>query len=462
MIKKYNVLLISIGISLVIYLIDALNLYLFSDLNVTFPEALITGIPSYEIFKRFLIAAIVIVFGFYVFEKNTSMVIEKKISKIVSAKAPEGRFDSEFLAYLLFQIRIPLTTIAGFSVLLKNKKLSEESKELYIRYINSSSNYLLLLIKNISDLSRIESGQLAIAYSECNINRMMGNLLDEFKIRREETGKADVEIILNSELEGSGITIITDPGRLKQVIDNLFEIALSFIFSGTIEIGYNITGSDLLEFYIKYSGQEMSRDEIDTILKHNDKLSDSDNQSLSGSMLLLAISKSLVRLLEGDIRADLNSGEVTTILFTLPYTVVGKPAEESLKAKVASAESKDWSDRCVLIVEDVESNFIYLQEVLRPTKIKVIWAKNGIEAIELMKNKQNMDIILMDILMPGMDGIEASKEIKKLNSRIPIIAQTAFVFEKESDNEQIKYFDGYLTKPIWSPQLIGAIEKYIN
>ena len=122
----------------------------------------------------------------------------------------------------------------------------------------------------------------------------------------------------------------------------------------------------------------------------------------------------------------------------------------------------DWSDKTILIAEDVESNFIYLQELLRPSCVKLVWAKNGKEAVENVKRNKHINLVLMDILMPELDGYEATREIKNIRQDLPVIAQTAYSLESENEQTREAQFDDYLIKPIWSPQLKHVIEKYLR
>ncbi len=457
--RKNYILFSAIILSILIYLLDTLSFYLFSNAKVTLFEALISGVPFYEIFKRLLIMAIIIISGFYIIAMINKKTIELQIPKPAPDDNSQGIYDSAFISNLSYQIRVPLNTIAGFSELLKDNNLTPKSKDMYLSYIKSSSNFLLSLIKNISDLSRIETGQYTLVRSECNLNKMLEGLLDEFQIRKDETGKKNLSIALKQEGKEKELRILTDPERLKLVLNNLLENALSFTSEGSIEFGYKQETENLLEIYINNSGTGMSLEEIEKIFERFNKLADTDNLPFNGVVLRLALTKSLVKLLGGDIKASSDKGTGITISFTIPFIAVDNPIEEIPKTTVASPVTKEWSDRNILIAEDVELNFIYLKEVLKPTKINVLWANNGLEALDQVIKNKNIDLVLMDILMPEMDGYEASKEIKKIRKDLPIIAQTAFLFD-EKDN-RVQYFDSYLTKPIWSPQLIAEIEKYI-
>jgi CheY-like chemotaxis protein len=374
-------------------------------------------------------------------------------------KATQGQMDFNFLSSLSFQIRTPLNAIIGFSELLKKPNISPESKEIYINHINSSSKYLLLLINNLSEISKIESNELTISREETNVNKIIeeDNLI--FQSRKVELGKPEIALLTENINLTEPFYALTDPERLKQVMHNLLENALLNIDNGAIKLGYNVRGK-FLEFYVKDTGRGFSQERLESIFARYNKLTDNQNMPFDGSVLRLAVSKSLVKLLGGEIWADSKIGQGTVIYFTIPYeAIAGKTKEVPEIKKVVSSGTKDWSDRLILISEDVESNFIYLEELLRSTKIKILWAKNGKEAVEFVKTNPKIELVLMDILMPEMDGYQASKEIKLIRKDLPIVAQTACMIEGNEENA--KNFDSYLTKPIWAPQLLMSIEKYI-
>ncbi len=233
-------------------------------------------------------------------------------------------------------------------------------------------------------------------------------------------------------------------------------------------MGYTLKENNLLEFYIKDTGKGISMDRIEIIFNRYKKLSDNHNQPFDGTALRMTISKSLVKLLGGKIWANSKQGQGSTFYFTLPFEsiIASEPIEIKVEEKASpiiekETQTTDWSKHTILIAEDVESNYIYLRELLRPTNAELIWAENGEEAVKEVKSNPKIDLILMDILMPEMDGYEASKNIKELRPKLPIIAQTAYSLEGGQDKAALENFDNYLIKPIWSPQLMTALSKYL-
>jgi CheY-like chemotaxis protein len=176
--------------------------------------------------------------------------------------------------------------------------------------------------------------------------------------------------------------------------------------------------------------------------------------------LRINIAKHLVQLLGGQLKADSVLWEGSTFTFTIPL----EEAEVYREEKIKEPEIKIhlWNDKQILIAEDVESNFVYLRELLNPTHVKIYWAKNGREAVKICSENKDISLVLMDILMPEMDGYEAARLIKKGRPDLPVIAQTAYSMEGDEYLESLKYFDNYLTKPIWSHELLDTLSKYLS
>jgi signal transduction histidine kinase/CheY-like chemotaxis protein len=460
--KKINVILYAIIIGILFYILDAVIFYLEFSKDYSFFQALLTNVPFWEVFGRLLVFTVVIIIGIIINGIIRESSSENQLLHPKPIKVPHGQLDFNFLSSLSYQIRTPLNAIIGFSELLKKPNLSPESKDIYVNHISSSSKYLLLLINNLSEISKIESNELTIVRSEANVNKIIGELYEVFQTRKEELGKPGISFVIEKVKLSEVFTVLTDPERFKQVLHNLLDNALLTTDKGIIKLGYSIKDNGILEFYVKDTGRGFSQERLETIFARYNKLTDNQNMPFDGSVLRLAISKSLVKLLGGEIWADSKLGQGTVIFFTLPYTqVITKPLEETVVKKVTTtSNTHDWSDRLILISEDVESNYIYLEELLRSTKVNILWAKNGKEAVEFVKTNPKIEMVLMDILMPEMDGYQASREIKKIRKELPIVAQTACMIEGNEENA--KNFDSYLTKPIWAPQLYSSIEKYIH
>jgi signal transduction histidine kinase/CheY-like chemotaxis protein len=460
--QKKVIFIYTLIIGIILYFVDSVFFYIEFNDNYTFAEALITNVPFWEFFSRILMLTILVIGAMLVNEKIKDSYLKGKYSKSKTLPVPKGQLNFNFLSSLSFQIRTPLNAIIGFSELLKTPNLPAESKEFYINHVNSSSKYLLLLINNLSEITKIDSNDLHVKKQPCNIPDMIEDLFPAFQAKKIELGKPDISLVVEASKINENFSILTDPDRLKQIFSNLLENALVNSLTGIVKLGYKVKTDAFVEFYIMDSGRGISQERLETIFERYNKLTDNQNIPFDGSVLRLAISKSLIKLLGGEIRADSVVGQGTTIYFTMPYVkTVQKAKENKTDLKQASTASVNWADRLILICEDVDSNYIYLTELLKPTRVKILWAKNGIEAVEFVKTNPKIELVLMDILMPEMDGYQASREIKSIRKNLPIIAQTACAIEGGETSEQNINFDSYLTKPIWLPQLMSTLGKYI-
>ncbi len=460
---KNKVLLYGLIIGVLGYIIEALISYSLFSVDRTFLQILITAVPLNELYSRVLLFAAVMILAFIMTGVINDMSFEVDFLKRRTSAGKEAKPEISFISSLSYQIRTPLNAIVGFSELLKDPNLSIQSKQTYINHIHSSGNYLLQLISNLSDIARIETGQLAVRKEETALNLLLEELFRHFEEQKKEMGRADIALVLKKSVKDEHFSILTDKDRLRQIMSNLIENAIKQTEEGMVEFGYRMTDDQTLELFVKDTGTGYSKERLEVLLSRNEKLTGHENHPFDSAALILMITRNLVKLLGGDFRAESKSGQGATFSFILPFKEVeyhGEPRQQG--AGTMRPRDREWSGKTVLIAEDVESNFIYLQELLRPTGLKLQWAKNGQEAVDLVKKIKTIDLVLMDILMPEMDGYEATRIIKSLRPQLPVIAQTAYSLESERDKAEAVNFDDYLIKPIWSPQLMSAMEKFLR
>jgi CheY-like chemotaxis protein len=278
----------------------------------------------------------------------------------------------------------------------------------------------------------------------------------EEKIR---INKSNINIFLNEPDNDKNIIVFCDKIRFKQILTNLIGNALKFTENGFIEIGYEIIDQHEISVYVKDSGIGIPPEIIQKVFERFHKHHD-DKKLYGGTGLGLTISKKLVEQMGGQIAVESEIGHGSKFKFSMPYEISNNIVEDKDLIPIRSNGNYNWKDKLLLIVEDVESNFLYLEIVLKKTQVTVHWAKDGQEAIDIC-NKMTPDIILMDIQLPNKSGYEVTKEILQINPSIPIIAQTAYAFSDEKE----KIFEAgckeYLTKPINSELLLETIDKYI-
>ena len=392
----------------------------------------------------------------------------KKLNKnnteltIANRKAEESEnLKNSFLATISHEIRTPLNGVIGFASLLKKQNLSDERREQFRKAIEDSGNILLSVIDNVIDISRISAGAIEINYKQEYLN----NLIEEiFSANKSFAYEKKLNLTFSNDLTLEESFIFIDKDKLIQILGNIVNNAIKFTNTGEVSFGYKIFKNnsqkdDKIEFFVKDTGIGINKEFNNIIFKSFRQVEDTLTRTYSGTGLGLTISKELISTLGGEIwvKSEINKG--STFFFTIPYI---KDISSLNKEKESIIKEKDFSDKVIIIAEDVDENFVLLKEYLRETNVKIYHAMDGFSTIELYKSLHKVDIILMDIAMPVMDGIEATKILKKINPKLIIIAQTATVLTEE--NKEIKNigFDDYLEKPIEREHLLKKIGSHLK
>jgi len=390
--------------------------------------------------------------------------IEKSLI-IAKEKAEESdRLKSAFLSNMSHEIRTPMNAILGFSGLLSDPGATEEEKTEYIDIIKERGNDLMRIISDIIDVAKIESGQLKINIKDCKVNRLLEDISTIFKQIKQKQEKHHVEFVTSFEVSDPEFTILTDPQRLRQVITNLVENALKFTEKGVIEFGYTIKEDfgigKSIQFFIQDSGIGIPAEMHKVIFERFRQVDDSHTRTYGGTGLGLTICKNLTHLMGGELSLQSEVGKGTRFTITLPMWTISAQKEEPVDNKPRT-NVMDWKDKVILIAEDEESNYSFLEHVLKRTGVKLIWAQNGKEAVNIAQTEK-VDLVLMDIRMPGMDGYEATEIIKKENKSLPIIAQTAYALKGEKEMSLDSGCDDYISKPIDITELMGMLSKHMR
>ena len=390
--------------------------------------------------------------------------IEKSLI-IAKEKAEESdRLKSAFLSNMSHEIRTPMNAILGFSGLRSDPESSEEEKNEYIEIIKERGNDLMRIISDIIDVAKIESGQLKISIKDCKVNRLLEDIHTTFTQIKQKQGKNNVDLIIHLEVPDHEFTILTDPQRLRQVITNLVENALKFTESGAIEFGYAIKEDvgigKSIEFFIEDSGIGIPQEMHAVIFERFRQVDDSHTRTYGGTGLGLTICKNLTHLMGGELNLQSEVGKGTRFTITLPMWTISSQREEPAEDKTKTKE-RDWKEKVILIAVDEESNYTFLEHVLKRTGVKLLWAQNGMEAVNIAQTEK-IDLILMDIHMPGMDGYEATEIIKKGNKSLPIIAQTAYALKGEKELSIGSGCDAYISKPIDIIELMGLLSTHLK
>lgn len=380
--------------------------------------------------------------------------LNKTTKELIAAKIKAEQSDklkSAFLANMSHEIRTPLNAIVGFAKLL-NESESNEERQQYSEIIDNNAGLLLQLINDILDLSKIEAGTLEF------INRPTKPIELCKCIYETQQNKTQPGVSLIFEENEEDITLITDPNRLAQVITNLITNAIKFTHEGNIRFGFH-RKEDVIEFYVKDTGIGIPHERVEHIFSRFVKL----NSFAQGTGLGLAICKMIVEKIGGNIWVESIEGRGSIFHFSVPYTKKNtqekKDMNEETKTITPHIETNN-ARKSILIAEDIDSNYLLLKALLGK-KYQLYRAHNGIEAIDLFKS-ESPDIILMDIKMPEMDGLEATEIIRELSLEIPIIALTAFAFDTDKKEALNAGCNDFITKPIAVTELKKVLSKYIT
>ncbi|MBN1186657.1 MAG: PAS domain S-box protein [Bacteroidales bacterium] len=401
---------------------------------------------------------------FYNEKTNTRKIIgtvqditqRKKMEQdLIEARDKAERSDKlkeAFLQNMSHEIRTPLNAIVGFSELLKGgQDLSQEIIRNYTDIILVNSRQLLSIVTDVLTISSIQTGHIKVKYVPVDINILLSQLHDAFLSMAK---KKNIELICNINNSRENISILTDLTKLSQILTNLINNAFKFTHEGYIEIGYKLLENNI-EFYVKDTGIGIDKKHHTSIFERFGQGGPSIHVDYGGTGLGLSISKSFAELLNGKIRLESEPNSGSVFILTLPFI----PFEENNLDKESFSLKMMNIPLKILIAEDEMYNYLLLESILSSENIKLYHAKNGLEAVNTCKEKPEIDIVLMDIRMPVMDGITAYKEIRKIREDIPVIAQTAYVFEHEPKELLDLGFTDYISKPIITEILLEKIAK---
>ncbi len=383
---------------------------------------------------------------------------ELKLAKIKAEEA--DRLKSAFLANLSHEIRTPLNAIIGFSELITDENLSSKQKKECAVHLKDGSETLLNLINDIIEVSKIVARQIEVNKSAFNVNSILDDLFLNITRKKEYTKKNQIEISIKKSIPDPGFIILSDAFRLKQILGNLLDNALKFTEKGTIEFGYSVKENKFLEFFVQDTGIGISPEKLNVIFDWFRKAGDSENKLYRGSGIGLTISYSLVGLLGGELSVKSVVGKGSLFKFHIPLQIPEFDNQKKNSTQNPTEIRPDFGGKTILIAEDEDTNFHFLKVALGKHNFKIIRAKTGQEALDIVQ-KNAIDIVLMDIKMPVMDGYAATNAIKHIYPKLPIIAQTAYAMHNEKEKILEAGCDDYISKPISVSALIDIIYKNI-
>ncbi|NTV99178.1 MAG: PAS domain S-box protein, partial [Chlorobiaceae bacterium] len=382
-------------------------------------------------------------------------ITEKKIlwNDLVASKekAEESdRLKSAFVANISHEIRTPMNGILGFSALLKEPRLSGEEQQEYIDLIQQSGERMLGLINDLIDISRIDANEAQINLAKTSLNKVLHSLCAFFN---PEAEKKKLDIRCRTGLSDNESIVVTDSGKLNQVMTNLVQNALKFTIEGHIDIGYE-KKDNMLEFYVADSGIGIPAEMKERIFDRFRQIDNSLSRLHQGAGLGLSISKALVEMLGGKIWVESAEWGGSRFVFTLPYNPSSSTPSSRVDSDRTVSDTAALPNLNVLIAEDDEISRLLLQKILRGENITLLSAENGKEAVRIVEDNPDIDLVLMDIKMPEMNGYEATRLIKKIRPSIPVIAQSAFTSTDERKKALEAGCDAFLHKPIKKNELL--------
>jgi len=391
------------------------------------------------------------------FEKFANQKTELRLAKEKSQES--DRLKSAFLANMSHEIRTPMNGIIGFTELLKRPNLSGQEQQKYLEIIESSGARMLNIVNNIVDISKIESGITEINNKVTNINEQMEFIISFFAPEIEKKG---LRLVYSKTLTTDKAYIETDAEKLYGILTNLLKNAIKHTYKGAIEIGYHLKSDDnqnFLEFFVTDSGNGIPEDRLNVIFDRFMQADISNKTAFQGAGLGLSISKAYVEMLGGTIWVESKQGIGSTFRFTLPY----RPAEAEIiigKTIEPATKEKSINKLKILIVEDDPGMEFLLSETVEEYCSELLIARDGMEALEIAKDNSDIDLILMDIRIPKLDGYETTEEIRQFNKDVVIIAQTACAFSSDRDKALEVGCNDYVSKPIDTELFESLMEKH--
>lgn len=398
-------------------------------------------------------------------QENKRRELEDKIDEEILKRTSElhtalektqesNKLKEAFLEKISREIRTPLNAILGFINLLNDPNLSNIDREYYFKFIRESGNNLLVLIDNIVDFVKLETGELLIEERKCNLNLLLNDLVDKYRSRtlRENSGTT----ILYKKPEND-VDALVDCKRVIHVVDQLLNNAVKFTDEGNIEVAYKIEKGKH-KISVSDTGIGIDLKYQDIIFERFYQIEPESREVFQGAGLGLTIAKGITDLLGGEISVDSKLGKGTTITVEIPFREFSRDVEKAAKTE----QELNWSDKVVLIAEDEDSNFHFLEAILKKTKVNILRAEDGVKFLEIMDTNKNIDLVLLDIKMPGINGFNAIKVVRQQNINIPVIAQTAFNQPEDKQKCLDSGCNDYLAKPIDRELLLAKISFFFN
>ncbi len=365
-------------------------------------------------------------------------------------KAEESdRLKSAFLANMSHEIRTPMNGILGFADLLRNPSLSGEKQDQYLQVIQSSGERMLNIINDLVDISKIEAGQVQLNPETFKCGELFSTLFEFFRPEAEKRG-LQLSYTANACADEQ---LTTDRMRLNQVLSNLIKNAMKFTVAGSVEFGCEASDKDYL-FFVKDTGIGIRPEFLETIFERFRQADHQEMKTEEGSGLGLSISKAFIEMMGGRIWVESTHGEGSVFYFTLPGN---RFERESVNDPDNETELPQALPKKILVAEDDEVSFLLLKEIFESAGIDLIRVCDGNEVVEKVRSAPDIDLVLMDLRLPGLSGFEATRRLKALDPELIVIAQTAFATNEDRTKALDAGCDDFLSKPVDTTELFQKI-----
>ena len=404
---------------------------------------------------------VILVIAMFLINMLLKYKVAEKTKALVQAKdlAEESdRLKTNFIRNISHEIRTPMTGIIGFSEALKNPDLTKDERNEYTNIIINSGKELLSTIEDILEISRLRNREIIVTPEKTNLIVLIEMLFSVYQIRAKQKG---IKLILNNKLPAQQHLISIDKSKLKKILSSLIDNAIKFTEKGHVTVCCN-RDEDFVSIDIKDTGIGIAPKDIETIFNSFNQSEKEISKNYGGLGLGLTIARENSALLGGEIRLKSELGVGTTFTLKFPYIEAVHPSEDnSLEASTSISQGK----HIVLIAEDGDVNFLFLQMILQKMQgytFTIHRAKNGKEAVDLCQENKMIDLVLMDIKMPIMDGYDATRAIKKIRPDLKIVAQTAYSTEDDIKKALDAGCDDFLPKPVDQNKLKSVLNNHFN
>ena len=382
---------------------------------------------------------------------------EKNQLELLNAKlrAEESdRLKSAFLTNMSHEIRTPMNGILGFISLLEEPDLTSQEKDEYVRIVRQSGERLLNTLRDIIDISKIESGMMPVTFSVFSVDEVLANLYDFYNTEAQSKG---LKLFLRASDSTQPLKLMTDRVKFNSILSNLLKNAIKFTSKGYVEFGYT-TRDQMLEFFVRDTGIGIPEEKIVMIFDRFIQADDSNTRLFEGAGLGLSICRAYTMMLGGKLWVETEKDRGSIFRFTIPLETISSVQKEVQGGEIRNA-GQPGSKLKILVTEDDPVNLEYIQVILSRAGHTVVPAVTGAEAIAALRSDTAINFVLMDIKLPGMDGLEATREIRKWNQTIPVVALTANAFAHDRQSALDAGCNEYLTKPVRKSELLKCIDN---